>query len=178
MTTFTLTDLYFVDVAEKRQNAQTLFAIMGEELAGTPAITTHLDKLNHLSKNLRDSMESLVMFSLCTACGQQPGGGCCSAFMAGETDAMQLLMNMLLGIEVASQRQDDFECCYLGKGGCLFTLKPFFCLNYNCQQITQGNTSSTLAPYLRATGLLLQEQNRLEQFILDLLRRRGIITTS
>ncbi len=173
---FSLNDLYFTNVTDKRRHGLLLYEHIGTELANLAETKKYVQRLDQLAKTLHHSMESLVMFTLCSKCGEQVEGGCCSDFMAGETDAIQLLMNMLMDIKIEVQRQDVLECCYLGDKGCIFTLKPFFCLNYNCSDILKGNTITALKPYIQATGQLLSEQNRMEEYILTYLRRQEILT--
>jgi len=175
MKTYSINNIYFSSVVEKRHNARQLFTQLGEELVALTEVKQHRHRLEELALKLQHSMQDLVMFALCAKCGAEDDGGCCSSFMAGETDAIQLLMNMILGGKVEVQRDDGVECCYLGKRGCIFALKPFFCLNYNCGQIMAGNSKAALAPYLAASAALLQEQNLLEIFLVDFLRNKELL---
>ncbi|MEN8140525.1 MAG: hypothetical protein ABFR97_04805 [Thermodesulfobacteriota bacterium] len=167
-----LDDLYSAPVAQKLATAEAIYQEMGQELASDREVRAQLARLSDEGDILQQSMTDL--FTLCAQCGAREDGGCCSSYMAQETDGLQLLMNMLLGVKVVVQR-DDHECRYLGPEGCIFPLKPFFCLNYNCQQIIKANTPAALAPYLRASGRLLQQQYRLEQLLLEILRQKGIL---
>lgn len=176
--TLTTNDLYFSSVASKRKLARQIYTQWGQQMLAQADIQQSLSRLELLSKKLHTTMSELVMFSLCVECGSRPDGGCCSAFMAGETDAIQLVLNLLFGKQVEVQRQDDKECCYLGPEGCIFALKPFFCLNYNCQQILNDNKAAKLQAYLTATGQLLQEQTALEERVLSFLKNKGALVSS
>jgi hypothetical protein len=85
--------------------------------------------------------------------------------MAGETDGILLLINMLMGVDVKPQRDDGRECCYLGPAGCILRIKPIFCLNYNCSGILQGMTREDLLLLEKAAANVLQKQVRLEAVI-------------
>lgn len=123
-------------------------------------------------KELAEIMAALDLGSMCAVCGGRNGGGCCSSFMAGENDVVQLLLNLLAGVRVEALREDD-ECCFLGISGCLLLFKPMFCLNYNCRQIIHNATPAGMQRLEQAVGRLLQQQYALEQLLLDVLRQGG-----
>ena len=162
----TLDELFYGSVSRKRCQAHELFREMGPVLAEMPQVKEKLAGLRALSAALHRQMAAMTMFSLCAVCGRKKGGGCCSAYMANETDAVLLLINLLLGVEVRKQRDDSFECCYLGEQGCTLLVKPMFCLNYNCRQILTGNEPEVLAGLEKAASAVLREQYALEQILL------------
>jgi len=88
--------------------------------------------------------------------------------MAGNSDAILLLINLLQGnaIEILEKRTD--ECCFLGPQGCNLQTKPIFCLNYNCSHITEGATTGQMDELEKKAAALLKEQTILEA---DLLQR-------
>ncbi len=163
---FTLDELFHGSIRQKRRNAREVFEKIGDELARSAEIKEKLANLIALSESLYGQMASMNMFSLCVTCGRKKGGGCCSAYMANETDAVLLLINLLLGVEVRSRRDDDFECCYLGDKGCTLKIKPMFCLNYNCQAILTGNSPEVLVALEKAASAVLRGQYELEQLLL------------
>ncbi|MBI5556043.1 MAG: hypothetical protein HY885_00235 [Deltaproteobacteria bacterium] len=168
---FTINELYFGRVEQKLSRAHQLHAHFGQKLLALPAVKEKLPQLETLSHALQRQMAAMSMFSLCRACGEKAGGGCCSAYMANETDAVLLLLNMLLGVTVASQRRDDScECCYLGLQGCTLRVKPIFCLNYNCRHILTGNEASVLQNLETAASAVLRAQTALEEIILGHIR--------
>jgi hypothetical protein len=163
---FSIDELFYGSVRQKRDNAHKMFTDMGFVLANLPKIKEKLTEITILSADLNQQMAAMTMFTLCAACGQKKGGGCCSAFMAGETDAILLLINLLLGVEVKSQRDDAFECCYLGDSGCSLMVKPMFCLNYNCGQILTGNSPEVIVKLEKAASAVLRAQYGLEQMLI------------
>jgi hypothetical protein len=167
---FTINELYFSHVEQKLSCAHQLHTHFGHKLLALPAVKEKLLQLEILSHALQQQMASMSMFSLCRACGEKAGGGCCSAYMANETDAVLLLINMLLGVTVASQRDDASECCYLGLQGCTLRVKPIFCLNYNCRHILTGNEAAVLQNLENAASAVLRAQTALEQIILGQIR--------
>jgi len=171
---FTLQDFYGGSIGARLAIAQKLYPDFAPELAVNVAFTRMLAQAVILEKELAQTMAALDLGALCTVCGAKAGGGCCSSFMAGENDVPQLLINLLVGVPVASLREDR-ECCFLGARGCLLLFKPMFCLNYNCQQIRQGAGPERVRRLEQATGKLLQQQYALEQLLLEVLRERGTL---
>ena len=171
---FSLQDFYGGGIGGRLAVAQRLYADFASELAANVAFARMLAQAVILEKELSRTMASLNLGALCAACGVKAGGGCCSSFMAGENDVVQLLLNLLAGLPVAVLREDA-ECCFLGERGCLLLFKPMFCLNYNCQQIRLGAGPERMRRLDQATGELLQQQYALEQLLLEVLRKRGTL---
>lgn len=162
----TINELYFHEVPQKLSCARRLYEQCGTDLLTLPGMKDKLHNLEVLSQALQRQMASMSMFSLCKACAAKAGGGCCSAFMANETDAVLLLLNMLLGVAVTSQRDDSVECCFLGHQGCTLRVKPIFCLNYNCQHILIGNNSAVLKNLEKTASAVLLEQTAVEKILI------------
>lgn len=161
------TGLFFGSVSEKRDTAHRLFMLYGSLLLNDQELQQDLFILKNLSSTLSSQMASMGMNELCRDCGSRHGGGCCSSFMAGETDGILLLINLVLGVDLKVQRDDDIECCYLGKEGCILKVKPIFCLNYNCQKILQENSGDSLALLDKAAGNVLRKQVEIEGWIIQ-----------
>jgi len=151
----TIESLYFGDLGFKLENARRLHREFGARLGADPEIRKHLERLLQLREEVAETMRRMGTIDLCSACGRRAAGGCCSAAMANETDSMLLLINLSAGCEVALQREDDFECGFLGPAGCSLTFKPFLCLNYLCRQIQSGSSPEQLARLQGATAELL-----------------------
>ena len=171
---FTVDELFYGSVEQKRANAHKIFKNMGTELANLPKIKEKLADIITLSEALNRQMAAMTMFSLCASCGQKKGGGCCSAYMSNETDSILLLINLLLGVDVRKQRDDAFECCYLGNKGCTLQVKPMFCLNYNCRQILTGNSPEVIVELEKAASAVLRAQYGLEQILLVEIEKNNV----
>jgi len=170
MNNLTINDLYFSNVAAKRDHALQLHDLYGVELKKDGRLAGQLEQLRELAMAMKKQMAGMEMFQLCSQCGSRPEGGCCSIYMANENDAIQLLINLLLDGDVAFQRNDGFECYFLGKEGCSLICKPFFCLNYNCRKILERARKQELMALEKTTGALLQAQYGTEMMILEWLK--------
>ncbi len=161
----TMNALYFAPVDAKLDLARQLFRQHGARLAADPALTALLGDLERLGEKLAGQMTAMELGTLCGACAARPDGGCCSAFMANETDAVLLLINLLSGRRVERLRDDlDPECCFLGPRGCTLEPKPLFCLNYNCRAIQALPQIDSL---LTAASAVLRCQTAIESLLLE-----------
>ncbi len=158
---------YSGDVAVKLAVAQDLYARYGQALVQRPDIMAQLALVETSERALQVQMGAMAMGATCTQCASRQGGGCCSRYMAAENDVLQLLMNLLAGIQVVFQQDDGIECCFLGKAGCVLSFKPMFCLNYICTHIKGEGNPATLLLLEQRTGALLRKQADMEQLLLD-----------
>ena len=160
--------LYFSgSVEEKLEVSRQLFAEHGQDLLQQQEVMNGLARLQQAEATLNEQMRAMHMGSRCSACATQAGGGCCSGYMAGNTDAILLLINQLMGIEVGIQHTDETECCFLGPSGCILKIKPIFCLNYNCTHIKEAASTRQMLELEQKAGILLGDQTALEALLLE-----------
>lgn len=163
-----LSRLYPSDALTALDRAQALVSDMGGVLRDD-RLKASLAELVRLGGELATHM-GRHLGPLCARCAQNPKGGCCSRVMADESDAVLLSMNLLAGVVVRVHRDNGRDCLFLGETGCSLAFKPIFCINYDCQLITNGCAPEALQRYQHLRGRLLQEQWRVEQEILSRLR--------
>ena len=125
-----------------------------------------LAELRKHAEALAAHMRRLDFGALCTACASRPDGGCCSAYMADNVDAVLLLINLLLGGEVRPVGTDPAGCRFLGERGCVLLIKPIFCMNYNCRAILDTTPAAGLAELFRRAAAVLGQQTRVEELLL------------
>jgi len=165
-------DLYYSGtVEEKLTAARKLFTIYGSCLLQQQDIGDDLAGLRQHEAVLDAQMGAMQMGKRCSACAKEPGGGCCSSYMAGNTDAILLLINLLMGIEVSIQHTNEIDCCFLGSHGCILPIKPIFCLNYNCTHIQDAATLEEMRHLDKHAGTLLSLQTKTEGLLLELINR-------
>jgi len=169
--------LFFAPAAEKLRLAEELHQTYGADFLRHDDLRADLELLEKYASLLNSHMAKAGMGELCVRCAAGCGG-CCSLYMAGETDAVQLLLNMLAGVTVRQGRSDSGECCYLGEKGCLFTFKPMFCLNYNCRNILDALPPENIRELEQLTGQLLSRQYEVEKKLLNLISTRKQIRIS
>lgn len=158
---------------EKLAKAEELMQEFGRDLLGESEITSAVEALQETVSSLDKHMTAMDMGKNCSVCAATPQGGCCSAYMGHENnDALQLLMNMLAGVEVKLVRCDDFECCFLEETGCVLLFKPIFCLNYLCERIRQDSRKQDLKLLEEMTASQLGAQVELEGLIISSLQKK------
>ena len=142
----------------------------GDELRNNKRIAQLLDELSCSIRELSKQMEVVGMGKTCSDCASKDGGGCCSLYMAGECDTLQILMNLLANIRVEVVRDNGTDCCFLGPSGCTFLFKPMFCLNYNCNHISKGAGNDLMKQLEMKSAAQLAAQHSLEQNLLVFMR--------
>jgi hypothetical protein len=165
--------LYSGHPADKLAMARALMTKLAQRVSASPAFTEELTSLRRHSAALDDHMLTMALGRLCSQCADRPNGGCCSALMADNTDAVQILINLLLGVDIAPQPASNENCCFLGPQGCLFPIKPIFCLNYNCSHILADAEPEHLATLYQRAAAVLSQQTRIEFLLLEALRGWG-----
>jgi hypothetical protein len=158
--------------AEKLTQAHALFAELADRLTASLAFQGELVQLRRHSQALNEHMGIMDLGQLCGGCAARPGGGCCSAYMANNTDSLQMLINLLLGVKVAQQQESGENCRFLGAQGCLFPVKPIFCLNYNCTHILDSAEPKNLEVLYQLAAAVLSQQTKIEELLLEALRNR------
>lgn len=151
--------------------ARRLHDLWGKSLRAEARVGPAIDNLVVHAAAVAGQMAAMDMGERCRRCASRPNGGCCSASMAGESDELQLLLNLLAGVELRLVAHGDDSCPFLDAEGCQFLFKPMFCLNYLCQGIRHQAEAASLHQLEVLTGTLLQGQYALEQDVLDCFRR-------
>jgi len=168
---------YSGTVNDKLNQARMLHANLDGRTAEVSGLTEALAQLGEHARALDEQMRIMEMGQRCGQCAAAPGGGCCSAFMAGNADAVQLLINLLMGVDVIHREQSGEDCGFLGPQGCRFLVKPLFCLNYNCSHILVGSDPEHLAALYQRAAAVLSRQTEVEGMLLEHLRRQWMKTT-
>lgn len=159
--------LLFGPVNERLQAAREVLERHEMSLRADPGLAAAVGELTERSRDLEHVMSELTLGEACATCATGPTGGCCSAVMMEEVDGPLLLMNALTGRSLPIPREDDFECGFLGSGGCVLRPKPIFCLNYLCKPLRAELSRSELAELARATDALLLAQTQLETLLIE-----------
>lgn len=170
----TLDALFFGPLEARIAAARVLEERLPDALLRDPGLRPALRSLADLLDAADAVMASLQLGPSCAECGAGPGGGCCSAMMASEVDGPLLLTNALLGREIPPLRPDDWECGFLGPGGCTLRPKPLFCLRYLCAPLREALTGAERDRLERATDALQWQQTAVEARLLAWLRRASV----
>ncbi len=151
---------------DKMVEMDTIYGRRKKQLLKDKAVNKSLGLLKKYAAELSAQMKAMHMDELCSNCAGQSGGGCCSAYMEANSDVILLLINRLYGTRITKQHGAAGQCCFLGDSGCILTIKPMFCLNYNCRHISDQATETEMRELEQLAGRLLTEQTRLESLLL------------
>ena len=166
--------LYSGTPTDKLATARRLHTVFAARPEDAP-LAAALDELREHAEALAAHMRSLDFGTLCTACASRPDGGCCSAYMADNVDAVLLLINLLLGGDVRPVGTDPANCRFLGERGCVLLIKPIFCLNYNCRAILDTTPTAGLAELFHRAAAVLSQQTRVEELLLAHLEQTDLL---
>lgn len=166
-------DIYSGSVRSRIEVSKRILGDIGEQLRENTVFQEKFTLLKQYAADVNSHMERMNLGSLCTRCSTLPSGGCCSLYMSAETDAIQLSLNALAGVDVRFMRQDGEGCVFLGETGCIFIFKPMFCLNYTCDHIKETGSHSHLQTLEHLSGRLLGKQYQVEQSILTVIKKAG-----
>lgn len=160
-----LHQLYNGTLQSRLNFGKALHAQLSHRLMQSPTFAGTFATLRQAADTLAEYMATMGMGRQCAACATNNPGGCCSQEIAEETDALQMLMNLLAGVKVDISEGQGKACCFIGTEGCSFMFKPMFCLNYNCTRIIAqiGPARSELE---LLTGRLLGIQYEVEKLLL------------
>ena len=126
-----------LSIEEKIALAKYLWKKYGKDLAEDSEVGR---LLGLYKREILRSYELMEMFSVVTECAmcatQVPGGGCCGVGIEDWYDEFVLLLNLLLGREIPTERLRQKDCLFLGHTGCQLFARHHFCVNYLCSRIT------------------------------------------
>jgi len=149
------------------ETARVLWEAHAESIRRDEDLTAAVARLAAAGRRLNACMRAARMDKICRLCGEQTGGGCCSASVARQVDQWLLLANRLLGCEPTPRCEDFTTCCFLGTHGCSLAVKPMLCVQYDCHALLCSMDMQRLAQVRDARQALLDAwlavASRLEQ---------------
>jgi len=165
--------LYFADLGSRVDLARQLHRQHGPQLCERIVGADRLGALDRLAAEVEARMREARIDRLCADCGREFDGACCSEHISQQADALQLLLNLLLGGQVETFDAGPDACRFLGPDGCSVQLKPMICINHLCPEIRQELPADDLDRVARATADLLNAQVEAEELLLSWLKGGG-----
>jgi len=162
--------LYFAELGARIERARELYGRHGRRLRERVVGEARLDELDRLAAEVEARMREVGIERLCAECGREFDGACCTAHISEQSDALQLLLNLMLGCEVETFECGPDACRFLGPGGCSVQLKPMICINHLCPELRQALPAADLDRVAHATADLLNAQVEAEDLVLAWLR--------
>ncbi len=130
-----------------------------------------------LEANLAASFQAMIetgIVQACTRCDEEEGGSCCGAGIENRYSEMLLLLNLLLGVDLPSERRLDNSCFFLGERGCNLKVREVLCVNYLCQSIQKSLMPHHRDQLQKAVGEELETVFLLQEAARRVLRRTEV----
>jgi hypothetical protein len=142
-----------LSIEEKIALAGCLWKEHGRGLAADSEIDRLLGLYRNEISRSYELMERLGVVTECAMCATQvPGGGCCGAGIEDWYDEFVLLLNLLLGRKIPTERLGEKDCMFLGPAGCQLFARHHFCVNYLCPRITDLLSPAELSDLRAQSG--------------------------
>ena len=170
--------LYTGSPREQLRRAEALAAWLQQEPMLAAPLRALLPQLQEESALLAAQMQALGMGEACSACAARSFGGCCSAYMAGNSDVALMVLNLLLGATLQPQEHIEDACCFLSASGCMYVVKPIFCLNFYCGHLKERTAPADMQKLEAQAGRVLGLQCAFEERLLQLLRSQADVPTA
>jgi hypothetical protein len=159
-------------IEDKIRNARALYREYGEALKNDPKIATMLQQLDdHVKKTWR-LMDEIDVVESCKNCDEQEGGSCCGRGIDDKYNALLLLMNLLLGVELPDERLRGDSCYFLTYTGCSLKARLVLCVDYLCPKIKKRLTHDQLVRLQVESGDELLTGFMLHDAIHNFIRQR------
>lgn len=130
---------------------------------GLPAeIERLLTDLKHFIIEADTERARSGMSEICAECGQK-GNACCAKGVEFKYSPELLLINLLYGVEITEQTEDNNMCYFLKDTGCSLFARDVFCINFICEKIRENIPAEKLKKLRELEGFQLDLQFRIEQ---------------
>jgi len=139
-------------IEEKIAWARTWEEKFGKALLEESRITDLLRRLKAATDASRLEMVKTGVAEVCRRCDQEEGGSCCGVGIENRYDGWLLLINLLLGVILPSQRARPDACYFWGDQGCVLMARHILCINYLCKNVTDQIDPSRIATLREKEG--------------------------
>lgn len=133
--------------------AKALYERFGEEMLNNHGLFELMETYRKTIANSYELMLEMGIIKRCTECAQnEKASGCCFQGVEEWYDHILLLINFLLGVQVANFRKVVEGCLFVGKRGCTLLARHAFCVNYLCPALNSFLTNSKKEKLRSLTG--------------------------
>jgi hypothetical protein len=167
-----LNDIDNPAIREKIRTARELYESHGAAMALDRGIGSLGETLAAKISASRRAMLDLGVVATCKFCEEVEGGSCCGAGIENKYDPVLLLATLLLGGTLPESRCFHDSCYFLGKNGCLLTVRHVLCVNYICRKIKNTLTVEGLMKLQQTMGEELDTEFIFHERIKGFLRSR------
>jgi hypothetical protein len=112
--------------------ARALFDRCQHALGHEPKLVRLLTSYGEAIGETQMLMQQVGVTAACTDCAEQGAGSCCFEGIESGYDSMLLLINLLMGCTIPDFREVPGSCFFVGRRGCRFQARYYFCVHYLC----------------------------------------------
>ncbi len=115
--------------------AKRLYDSIGKQLLSDTHVSNLLKKYKECIYKTWEAMQKAGVVRECTRCALQDGGSCCGSGIENKFDVINLLINLLYGVNIPEKPFDPTGCWFLGENGCLIFARHVICVNFMCKRL-------------------------------------------
>jgi hypothetical protein len=152
-------------IEEKIHTAAQLFSRHGKRLLADDDLRHHLACYQSAIRQTGALMERLGVCAACAACAAGERGSCCSSHVETWYDLDLLLVNLLVGADLAEVRVRPEDCRFQGAAGCNLPARHYFCVHYLCPELRGRLAAEQMAVLVRAVGQEMAAAAQVERIL-------------
>ncbi|AEA47259.1 hypothetical protein [Archaeoglobus veneficus] len=157
-------------VEERIALAKRIYATYGSKLLEDEVVRNLLRKLDSAIDATRKFMVEIGLVELCRECAME-GKCCCRKWVENEYGIDTLLVNLLLGVELPSERVIPNACFFVGPNGCRLRVREVICVDFLCGKVTETLGHETVVKLQEIEGEELETGFLLKERIKELLSK-------
>ncbi len=115
--------------------AKEYFDIYGKGILEDKEISILINQYKDAIGYTWKTMETLEVTESCSECAAGEPGGCCFQEVETWYTDVQILINMLMGVNIPKTRMYSNSCMFVGDKGCRLLSRNAFCINFLCDKI-------------------------------------------
>ncbi len=160
-------------IEKKIKWAKRIYSEYSHHLLQDKTICALLEKYRQSIEENWQVMADTGVVKECTSCALQDGGSCCGSGIENKFDVVNLLINLLMGVELPSQPWDPTGCWFLGEKGCLITARHVICVNFICKRLYDALDSQSIHRVQAAMQKETENAFLLEEYLKVWLAKNG-----
>jgi hypothetical protein len=152
-------------IEKKLEKAEQAFRLYGNWILEEKEISSLLKEHRKAIENTWRIMKELNIPEACSRCAEKDPGGCCFEGVETWYTPVQLLINMLMGVNIPMSSMFDGICAFAGEKGCLLLSRNAFCINFLCDKIKKHRSREDIDILNSSAGKEIDCGIRLENAI-------------
>ena len=117
------------------KRAKRLFLQFEGTLRGDANVAEKIEEYRAAISRTCHQMERMGVLAACSSCARNDSGSCCFNGVEEWYDAIPLLINLLMEVQLPVEREIEDGCLFVGSGGCRLIARNSFCVNYFCPDL-------------------------------------------